>query len=91
MHSEVPGDEVAVAQAERLADAHAGLRQQADQEPVAQVLAGTEHHRHLFGGQRSGQATGGDQLHRTGRDQAGLADLVQERLVGAPVGLTPGH
>ena len=83
-------DEIAVAQAERLADAHAGLGQQRQQEPVPQVLAGAEDRGHLAGIQGPRRPAGHDQLDRPGRDRPALGHVVQERLVGAPADPPPG-
>jgi len=71
---------------------HARLGQQRQQEPVPQVVAGTENGGDLLGGQRLGEASCGSEPHRAARCPPGpAAHLVQERLVGAPPDPPPVH
>ncbi len=74
-----------MAQPERLADAHAGLRQKCEEEAVPQVITGVEEHGDLLDGERLRQAPAHPQANRPPwRPPSPPADLVQERLVGAP-------
>ncbi len=83
-------DEVAMPQPERLAHAHPGLGQQRQQEPVPQVLAGSQDRGHLPGIEGARRPAGHGEPDRPGRDRLALGHMVQERLIGAAADPAPG-
>jgi hypothetical protein len=90
-HLTTVGDEVGVAQPERLADPHPRLGQQREQEPITQPHASREDRGDLLDGERPRQPPWRLELDRPGRDRPARRDMVQERPVGAARDPPPGH
>ncbi len=52
------GDEVGMAEPQSLANAHAGLGQEQDQEPIPKMVTGFDDCEHLLGAERARQPAG---------------------------------
>ncbi len=75
-----PAHEVGVTQTEGLTDAHAGLGEQRQQEPVTGTLWRGQHRNQLLGAQRAWRSAGHGELDPTRRDRAALGEVMEQRL-----------